>query len=145
MPNYLVKYSLVDSMGRPGTKTLETQVLVDQAAALTAAASMAILLDDVTEMRIKSYTVSERIVYTDTFEAGANRDEGASITVEKADNYNAPHNIPAPVQAMRLPDGTVDLTNAALIAYFAEFEATGDFQLSDGEVITSVVRGTIDV
>ena len=146
MPEYQISYSLVDSMGRPGKKTYDTvSTMVDHAAAVTAANSHAVLLDDVCEMKILSHTVSLRTVYSDSVDAGANKDEGATVTVRKTDNLNAVHRIPAPVQSLRLADGTVDLTDAALIAYFANFEAAGDLRLSDGESVATVVRGTIDI
>ena len=146
MPEFDVNFQLVDSMGRPGRKNFQTvATMVDFAAAKVAANSMAIALDNVTQMAILAYSVAERTIYSDSIDAQANKDEGATITLRKADNRNAVHRIPAPVQALRLQDGTVDLANAALIAYFAQFFAGGDFTLSDGELVALVLRGLIDV
>ena len=146
MPEYQITYSLVDSMGRPGKKSYDTvSTMADHVAAVAAANAHAILLDDVSEMQILSHTVSLRTVYTDSVDSGANKDEGATLTVRKTDNQNATHHIPAPVQSIRLADGTADLTDAALIAYFANFQVGGNLRLSDGEAISSVVRGTIDI
>lgn len=132
-------------MGRRGRKVYLTQDLVDHPAAVTAANSLLIDLANITEMEILSFTVGLRTVYADSVIAGANRDEGGTFTLNKTDNYRAVHKVPAPVQAIRNTDGTIDITDAIVTDYFDNFLAAGDFTVSDGEIIDGIIKGTVDV
>ena len=145
MPEYMVVYEMVDAYERSTRKEFETVVtMVDEAAALAAAAALATDLGNITEARILAYTVAQRVVYVDTVDAGANRDEGAILTLRKEDNKKASIRVPAPINAIFNADGTVDLTNAAVTALVANFLTGGDWTFSDGEQATEIVSGYLE-
>ena len=145
MPQYTLDVELVDAYERKARKTFKTvSDMADFDTALTSAAGLLTDLGNVTMMRILAYTLKQRIVYTDTADTGANRDEGATIVARKENNYNDNIRIPAPVESMREPDGTIDLLDAGLAAYLDNFVAEEDWTFSDGEQALEWVSGTLD-
>ena len=146
MPQFLLNVEMVDSMGRKARKSfVSSPDVADFDAATTAAAGLVADLAALSELRILAYTLGQRTVYADTFDAGANKDEGLTLVVEKTDNYRAVLAVPGPIQAVRNSDGTADVSNAAVAAYIANFIDGADlWTLSDGEFITGVLSGRID-
>ena len=146
MPEYIVTMELQDAQGRRGRKRYQTQAgVVDHAAAVTAANSLAVDLTALTELEVLAHTVSLRTLYSDSVVAGANIDEGATFSLNKTDNYRASHKVPGPAQAVRNPDGTIDIASALVTDYFDNFFAAGDFTVSDGEIIDQILSGSLDV
>ena len=87
MPEFLVTYELVDDYNRPARKTFATvATTADFPAAAAAAAALFTDLAVLTELRVLAYSVAQRIVVTDAATAGANRDEGVTLTLLKPDN-----------------------------------------------------------
>lgn len=145
MPTYKVTFEMVDAYGRAASKTFETvSSMADETAALAAAASLATALANLTELDILAYSVGQRIVYTDTADAGANRDEGVTFTLRKADNYKAPIKVPGPVNSIFDIAGNVDLTDGIVTAFINNFLTGASFTFSDGEQASAVVSGTLD-
>lgn len=146
MPEYLVVYDIRDSQNRKTTKRVQTvNSMANEAAALAAAAALAVDLAAVCEGDIMSYTVSQRVVYTDAANAGSNVDEGATMVALKEDNRYTSHKIPMPAVSVRNPDGTIDIESALILDYMSNFTASaGDFTLSDGEQITELIAGKLD-
>jgi len=91
-----------------------------------------------------AYKVSQRVVYTDSVDAGANRDEGVTFQMRKIDNFLGNIKVPGPINAIFNLDGTVDLTNAAVAAFISNFLSGGDFTFDDGEQASAVVKGSLD-
>jgi hypothetical protein len=141
---------LEDAYGRATRKNYETEDIsgVDVGAEfLTArgfAATLMTALGNFSEARILSWDLGERVVYTDTVDAGANVDEGATIVIRKVNNKKAILKVPAPVNSVFNPDGTIDITDAIVTAYEAHFRVTGGFTLSDGENSTEILSGRLD-
>lgn len=139
---------LEDAYGRQTRKSYELSDISDVdvgAEFLTARGLVAGLATDLaalSEANILSYEVKERVVYSDVADAGANIDEGITLLVRKADNYKAVLKVPAPINAVIDPDGTVDIADAAVTAYYTNF--TADFTLSDGELATALLSGKLD-
>ena len=144
MPEYDLSLSVVDASNRMTSKRFTSQTLADWAAAQTAANALIADFMAICEGDVLSSTLSLRTVETDTVVAGANVDEGATFAVRKADNYNASHKVPMPVAAIRNTDGIIDITAAVVTDYFANFENGGEWTVSDGEVITALLGGTLD-
>ena len=145
MPAYTVSYELVDDYNRRTSKTFVTvDTVVDEAAALALAATMAANLAGLSEARILSYTVSQRIVYTDTVTTGANKDEGVTFSMLKEDNYRDNIRVPAPINSIFDANGNADLADAAVTAFVNQFLAGADWTFSDGEQATEVLNGTLD-
>lgn len=145
MPAYKVMFEMVDAYQRPARKTFETvDTIADETEALAAAAALATDLANLTMLDILAYTVSRRTVYTDTVDAGANRDAGVTFTLRKSDNYKDDIKVPGPVLGIFDGDGSVDLADAAVTAFIANFLTGGDFTFSDGEQATSLLSGSLD-
>jgi len=144
MPEYQLSVIIADSSNRVTRKTYISQDLTDFPAAITAAAALVTDLKAISEGECLSQTLSQRSVLSDSAEAGANVDEGATFVLRKADNYNASHKVPMPLAAIRNTDGTIDITAATVTDYFDNFMSAGDWTVSDGEVITSLLGGTLD-
>lgn len=144
MPNYSVTFTLVDAYDRTTTKTFESIVLVDEAAALAAASALAADLAALTELNILYYTIGQRVVYSDVVVPGANVDEGVTFTLRKADNYKGSIKVPGPINAIFQSDGSVVLSNAIVVDFIANFLAGGNWTFSDGEQASELLRGVLD-
>lgn len=142
MAEFGVSYTLEDAYGRSTTRQYTVEA-VDHATAVTEAGNMATDLAGISEAQILWYVVIDKTVYTDTADAGANKDEGVTFSVRKADNEKAVIRVPAPINAIFNADGTVDLTHAAVSAYIANF-LSGVFRISDHEVVTELLSGRLD-
>lgn len=145
MPTYTVRYEMVDAYNRRTSKTFETvSTMADETAALAAAAGLATDLANLTELDILAYNVSQRIVYTDSVTAGANKDEGVTFVLRKVDNYNDDIKVPGPINSIFDANGNADLADAAVSAFLSNFLSGGDFTFSDGEQATEAIKGTLD-
>jgi len=142
MPIFRATFSLVDAYGRNATMRRDIDAL-DQPTALVAAGDFAADLADLTELRILWYEIAQRQVYTDTVDAGANRDEGATFSVRTEDNEKATIKVPGPINAIFNADGSVDLTHSAVAAFMANYLA-GTVLVDDGEVVTEILSGRLD-
>ena len=146
MPEFQVKFDLVDAYNRTGRKSFDTvATLVDFAAAAAAAAALAVDLAVLTKMRILAYNISQRIVFTDAVTAGANKDEGLNITLRKEDNFKDNIRIPAPIDAIFDGQGNVITpTPAAVQDFIDHFFTTGSFAFSDGEQAIEFTGGVLE-
>ena len=145
MPEYLVSVDMVDAYGRPASKRFKSvSTIADFDAAKTAAASLVGDLAGLSELDVLAYQVGERVVYTDTVVAGANRDEGVTFQLRKTNNYKGNIKVPGPINAIFNADGTVDLVDAAVTAFIAHFLTGGNFTFSDGEQASNLISGLLD-
>lgn len=146
MPEYQLMVELQDAMGRKSRKMFTSDpAVVDFATAKTIASDLVADLAALSELRVLAYTVSERVVYADTEDTGANKDEGLTIVVEKTDNYRAVLKVPGPIQSVRNSDGTADIASTEIANYIANFvDGATRWSLSDGEFLTTVVSARID-
>jgi hypothetical protein len=146
MPTYNVYIELVDAYNRSSVKRYKTiSTMLDHPTAVTAAAALAADLAALTEMDVLAHSVALRTVYTDTVTAGANKDEGITLSVRKANNFRDILRVPAPLNAVLNPDGTVDITSALVTDYYDNFvSGSGDFTLSDGEQAIALLAGKLD-
>lgn len=145
MPTFSVTFEMVDAYQRPASKRFNTvDTMVDFDAAVAAAAGLATDLGNLTELDILAYSVSQRVVYTDTVVAGANRDEGVTFQLRLLDNFKADLKVPGPINSIFNADGTVILTDAAVTAFIANFLSGGDFTFDDGEQASALLKGSLD-
>jgi hypothetical protein len=79
-------------------------------------------------------------------EAGANVDVGATFVGWNEDESGTKISTKVPGFKTTLvdPDGTIDLTQADVAAYLANYADAGDFYLSDGENVADWIKGTLD-
>lgn len=148
---YYVTAVLQDAHGRRMRKEFQTSIIAaaDLGAefllADTAAQALMSDLADITELDVLEYQIRYASAVTDTVDAGANRDEGATFTVSKVGTTRrGTVKVPGPVAAIREIDGSIDITDAIVTNYFANFQAGGDFLFSDGEVVDQVIVGKLD-
>ena len=78
-------------------------------------------------------------------DTGANIDEGAtfSITLPGDSGRYASFTLPMPIEAARLDDGRIDLTDVNIAALIALIEG-GQILVSDGEEADTVISGRLD-
>lgn len=142
MPLYQASVKLQDAFGRVSTR----RYVIDEVGYAEASAAMANFVVDLaalTEAEILEYSVAFVTTYSDSVEAGANLDEGITLTLLKEDNRKASIKVPAPDTSVCNPDGTVDITNALVTNYTDNF-TSGTFLVSDGEVATDLLSGKLD-
>jgi hypothetical protein len=132
----------VDAYQRRGTKRYELDTL-DFTAALARAATLATALGNLMEADILKYTVGQEVPYTDTVVAGANRDEGITLSADLGAGKTAAIKIPTPVNTVINPDGTVDITDGLITALETEYLST-EVLVSDGEVVLDFLSGKLD-
>ena len=96
-----------------------------------------------TEAEILEHTVALRSNYSDAVSAGANLDEGITLSVELASGKKAPIKVPAPVKSMVDAAGSVDITDT-LVTDFVDNWLVGNFLLSDGETVAQLLSGKLD-
>jgi hypothetical protein len=72
-----------------------------------------------------------------------NRDIGATFTVMCANGKKAAVKIPGFIGTLANDDGSIDVSGSEVAAFFAHF-ITGDFKVSDGQAITTVLKGSMD-
>lgn len=142
MPVYDVSVKLRDAYGRQSVKRYQTDE-VDHATAVTAAGLFVNDLAAITEAEILEHTVSLKTIVTDTASAGANLDEGITLSVELSGNKKGTIKVPAPVKSFVNPDGTVDIEDT-LVTDFLDNWLVGNFTLSDGDTVSALLSGKLD-
>lgn len=145
MANY-IKATLImrDSYGDIYRKEMETRVTVLADAQADVTAFLA-LLDPCTDLEVASVTYSFR----DSTQqiagvAGSNRDIGATFEGLNQDGETVILKIPGFPAAKVGAQRAIDLTDLDVAAMLADYETAGNFYLSDGEIVDSWVKGTLD-
>jgi hypothetical protein len=136
---------LIDSLNTQVTKRYECE-----ATTLTQAGiDMNLLIVDleaISELGVVSITYSEKDVAEASAAAALSSvDMGATFRVRLADGGIASHKVPGFPIGMVATNRNIDVEDADVVAYFANFLDAGAFTLSDGEVITEVLSGKYDV
>ena len=141
-----VTMSLTDSYGRTARKTVEIDEQLSLADYITATQSYVNALQAVTDLGlVRADLIVEGIVSGFAAVAGANVDTGATFSgwIQDGDGKKASHKVPGIKPALVSADGSIALTGA-VGTYLTEFENGEDFLLSDGEQISSWIKGSLD-
>jgi hypothetical protein len=134
--------SMVDAYSRTINKRVDINA-ADYATALTNAASYVDDLQALTEAEVLYYSVATKVVYAGTLTAGANKDEGLTLSVRTTDNEKATIKVPAPKNEVFNTDGSVDTADALITNFIANY--TGALVLvDDGETVTGLLGGRLD-
>jgi hypothetical protein len=135
----------VDAYSRRKTKQVQL-VSVDPAQAETDALLVASTYANVTVGGIIKATIRGDIDLAGVAGAGSNIDTGVTVTCQLADRpEKASNKWPMPDPAIINPDGTLDLTNAEVIAVENLYVTPGNIALlSDGEAIDGFISGRLD-
>lgn len=134
----------VDGQNREGRKTYESEDLLDFAAATAAAAALVADFEAICDAQVLRYSVTQDFTEADAGGATANKDEGITIRVRKTDSKRDVLKVPAPVAGLLDGQGNVDITNALVTDYVANFEVGGGWTFSDGENVAEIVGGYLD-
>lgn len=147
---FFITAVLEDDYGRQARKVFQSQVYngvdvgADRNSVATDWAAFQADLLAITEAQLLTVQIADQAVVSDTPTVGANIDEGATLSVRKANNKKAVIKVPAPVNSIFNADGTVDLTDAIVTNYYGHFEAAGFLTVSDGELAAALLSGKLD-
>lgn len=142
--------TLVDDYGRITRKQFKTEDIsgadlgAEYLSANTFAGTLNTALAALSEAQILYYNLGREVVSGDTVVVGANVDEGLTALARKLNNKLTVLKVPAPMNAVFNPDGTLDILDAIVTAYTDHFKVGGGFTTSDGENITDLVSGRLD-
>jgi hypothetical protein len=142
MPDFQATVKLQDAFDRRTTKRFEGD-FADFATAQAAIIALVFDLDALSDAQVVAYSVGQKSDYAGSLVAGANLDSGITLSVMKTDSEKAVLKVPAPDLAVVNADGTVDITNAEVVAYVDNW-ITGTWYVSDGEEVDSLLSGKLD-
>lgn len=142
MAVFQITLSIQDAYARRTVKRFECDV-ADFATAGGVATSLATDFAALSEAEVLKYSVGQETTWSDSVTAGANLDEGITLSVQKEDGSKAVIKVPAPINSVINPDGTVDITATAVTDYVDNWISNG-VTISDGEVVTSLLSGKLD-
>lgn len=142
--------SMVDDFGRKAMKTFQSidisgaDLGAEMLVAKTAADALIADLKALTELRVLFFKLGTEFTESDGVGTNANRDEGLTMNVEKADNKLAVMTVPAPALTIFDANGVLDITDALATDYVANFVGAAGWTVSDGELVTTLVSGRLD-
>lgn len=142
MANFKLQIKLRDAFKRTTRRSFDVQA-TDEPTAMTNAAAFISDYASYTEAEVLEYSIKDSVVYTDTVDAGANKDEGITFSLETVSGKTAPVKIPAPIKNDLDANGNVDLAGTATSALMSHF-LSGFVLVSDGETVAQVLKGTLD-
>jgi hypothetical protein len=151
MTQFYATFLMGDDYGRRTRKTYQTEDFsgidagADFLSAQAAAQALQADLSAVSELDVLSFQIRYEETVTDTVTTGANVDEGATLVVSKVGSTKRANlKVPGPVAGVRNADGTINITATEITNFIANFQAAGDFLISDGEVLDDVISGRLD-
>lgn len=142
-----VSVTMIDDYGRTTKRVYEIETQVDLATYTAAVAALLVDIQAVSDLGVvRADLILDGITAGYAVTAGANVDVGATFSglIDGGNGKKASLKLPGIKAAVVNADGTVDLTDADVIAYLANWLTAGDYMLSDGETISSWLRGTLD-
>lgn len=143
----LLSLTLQDSYGRQTVRQIEIGVQTTVAEYVTAIGLYLTDLAAVTDLacvRADVILKAKGTPFVGT--AGSNVDVGGTVSglLTDGNGKKGSLKIPGIIPAAVAADGTLDLTNGLLAAYLDNFEPAGDCYISDGETVTTWVKGALD-
>ena len=140
---FSVSFLMVDAFGRSCNKSYDLRG-ADYAAATANVTALLPDVEGITGARVVSTILQEKIVRTDAATSGANRDAGITLTVLNSLGEKSTLKIPAPEMGYVDPDGTVDITNGEIVAYYENFESGGNAFVDRNLSAVELVSGVLD-
>lgn len=140
---FSVKFLMVDGFGRSCNKEYSLRG-ADYAAATANVTALLADVEAVTGARVVSTVLSEKIVRTDVATADANRDAGITLSVLNNLGEKSTLKMVAPEMGYVNGDGTVDITNAEVVAFYQNFESTGTAFVDRDLSATELLSGVLD-
>jgi hypothetical protein len=141
--SFEVGIEMVDDYGRTTSRrfTVTDALMAD---ALTSVGGLITDFLDVSDLGTMKHDIALRTVATNAAQTGANKDVGGTLhcVLDNAKMY--PLKIPGIKDTMLNPDGSIDIADAAIIAYVANFLTGGKFRVSEGNYVTEILYGELD-
>ncbi len=144
MPIYAVTFQIEDDEGRSTNREVLFNV-ADEAALLTAAGLMETDLQAMMNSGIQSYTYRRSVDVSNAPAAGSNIDAGATFRFNSTLPISPTVKVPDPVNAIKDGQGGIDLADALVVAWFANYNP-GDcvVNITNPTQPTSMAQGTLD-
>lgn len=142
-----VVLSAYDAQGRSTTKSFEGEATTVAQQVTDAGALIPDFLA-VSDLGTVKFSISVETAEANVPGPAANKDEGAVLRLQLADGSIASHRIPAPAKDGSglfnyIVGGVVDIANADIVAYVANFLAAGAFVIQ-GQVVTDILSGYLE-
>lgn len=144
MALYAVVFKIEDVEGRQTTREVLFEV-ADEAALLTASGLHSTDLQAMTQCGIQSYTYRRTVDVSNAPGAGSNIDPGATFRFNSTLPISPTVKVPDPVEAIKDGQGGIDLADALVVAWFANYNP-GDavVNITNPTQPTSIAQGTLD-
>ncbi len=142
---YTVKFNFRDSRGRTVSRSLHNDepLIAD---VITDVGELTTLWNPITDLAFEEVVITSRNT-ADAFAGAAvsNRDENTSVKVMGEDGYVYDFDLPDVPDALH-PGETLDVTDAAVVAFFDEFLTAGPWRvnLRNPTAIASLISGKLD-
>ncbi len=144
MPIYVTTFLIEDEEGRSTKRDVLFNV-ADEAALLTAAALMETDLQAMTQCGIQEYTYRRTVDVSNAPGAGSNIDPGATFRFNTTLSINPTVKVPDPVEAIKDGQGGIDLGDALVIAWFANYNpGSCEVNINNPTQPDSIAAGTLD-
>ncbi len=144
MATYACTYNFEDEEGRKTNREVLFEV-ADEAALLTAAALMETDLQAMTQCGIQSYTYRRSVDVSNAPGAGSNIDPGATFRFNSPLPISPTVKVPDPVEAIKDGQGGIDLGDALVIAWFANYNpGSCVVNITNPTQPTSIAVGSLD-
>lgn len=143
MAQFKGSLTLVDAYTRKKFKEVVIEA-ADWAAAMTELGAFVVAYQAVTDLHLIESRLFDSALHAGSPVAGANVDTGGTFSVALVTpNKYAAVKVPGIKPSFINVDGTIDLTDAAIIAWMSHYTA-GSILISDGEVVDTFVSGMLD-
>lgn len=144
MATYAVTFQIMDIENRTTNREVLFEV-ADETALLAAAALHATDLEAMMKSAIQTYTYRRTVSVLNTPAAGSNIDAGATFRFNSALPISPTVKVPDPVDAIKDGQGGIDLADALVVAWFANYNP-GDavVNITNPTQPTSIAAGTLD-
>ena len=144
MAIYAVTFIIEDEQGRSTSREVLFDV-ADEATLLTDAALMLTDYQAMTKSGIQSYTYRRAVSVLNAPGAGSNIDAGATFKFNSALPISPTVKVPDPVEAVKDGQGGIDLADAIVTAWFANYNpGTAKVNANNPTQPTSIATGTLD-
>jgi hypothetical protein len=141
---FIISLTMIDAYSRTTTRRFETVSTTLSAAQADGVALIAALADISDAGIVKAeYAVVDASVAAAAV-AGANVDVGATLHARLENSKLYPLHVPMIMDAKLNGDGSVDLADADIVTYVAQFLTGGHLRVSEGNYVTAVEYGELD-
>lgn len=136
-------FTLKDAYSRQAKRGFEG-IAATLADASTDATALMTDFNAISDAGVVKQTFSTETVINQSAQTGANRDVGGTLHCRLNNGKLYGLKIPMIKASMVNADGTIKLSDAAIVAFVANFEASGQYRVSEGNYIVAVEYGELD-